>query len=66
MDRVALSGVKIKMLPTWHVYVDDVEHGPGDVVEVAPDHAAELVARGVAVEVGRARMFSEASDPPTA
>ncbi len=65
-----MSRVKVKMLPSWHVYVDNVAHGPGDVVEVAPDHAAVLVARGVAVEVvGRARgnaSSSEASDQPRA
>ncbi len=61
--------VKVKMLPSWHVSVDNVTYGPGDVVEVAADHAALLVARGVAVEVGRARgkaTSSEASDQPKA
>ncbi len=24
--------MKVKMLPTWHVHVDNVAHGPGDVV----------------------------------
>ncbi len=47
--------VKVRMLPGWHIYADDVQVGPGEVAEVAEDHAAHLVERGVAVEEPKAR-----------
>ncbi len=42
---------KVRLLPTWHVYVDDVQIGPGEVAEVAEEHAEQFVERGVAVLV---------------
>ncbi len=57
------------MNPGWHVYVEGERRGDGDVVEVTPDRAAELVARGVAVEVDgkvKASGAGETSDAPKA
>jgi hypothetical protein len=45
-----VTRVKVRMLPGWYIYVDDVQVGPGEVAEVAEEHAAHLVERGVAVE----------------
>lgn len=45
--------VKVELNPGWHIYVEGEERGPGDVVEVAPDHARHLVDPGVAEPVTR-------------
>lgn len=50
-----MSRVKVRLLPGWHIYLDSVDVGPGEVVEVAEDHAAHLVERGVAVVEAKAR-----------
>lgn len=47
--------VKVRLLPGWHIYVDDVQVGPGAVAEVTEEHAAHLVERAVAVLEPKAR-----------
>ncbi len=47
---------RVRLLPGWAIYVNDAHVGPGEVVEVADDHAEHLVERGVAVlEARRAK-----------
>jgi hypothetical protein len=37
---------RVVLGPGWRLWVDEVEHGPGDVVEVSGDLAEHLVSRG--------------------
>jgi hypothetical protein len=45
-----VTRVKVRLVEGWHIYVDGVQHSGPEVVEVAEDHAAHLVERGVALE----------------
>jgi hypothetical protein len=46
-----VTRVKVRLVQGWHIYLDGVQRSGPEVVEVAEDHAAHLLKRGVAVPV---------------